>query len=130
MTITPIEPGLFIVDDGQRRWTVAVAGPPDARWVAVDGTVAILDVSGDPADPPPGPRRRGAAAAMAAPMPATVIKILVEAGQTVKAGDTLLVLEAMKMELPIRAARDGRVTAIRCSAGDLVQPGVEIVEIE
>jgi biotin carboxyl carrier protein len=41
----------------------------------------------------------------------------------------LLTLEAMKMELPIRAARDGIVSAILCAPGDLVQPGPPLVEI-
>jgi 3-methylcrotonyl-CoA carboxylase alpha subunit len=40
------------------------------------------------------------------------------------------VLEAMKMELTIKAPRDGRVKAIACRAGDLVQPGVPLIELE
>lgn len=65
----------------------------------------------------------------AAPMPGVILKILVETGASVSAGDPVLVLEAMKMEHQIRAPRDGVVSAIRCSVGDLVQPGVELVEI-
>jgi 3-methylcrotonyl-CoA carboxylase alpha subunit len=42
----------------------------------------------------------------------------------------LIVLEAMKMELPIRATSDGRVTAIHCREGDLVQPGVTLIEVD
>ena len=53
----------------------------------------------------------------------------VAVGQQVRAGDLLLTLEAMKMELPIRAPRDGIVTAIRCAPGELVQPGPPLVEI-
>ena len=69
------------------------------------------------------------AGALAAPMPASVVRIEVSAGQTV-AKDTLLVmLEAMKMELPIKAPRDGRVTAIHCRVGEIVQPGVPLLEI-
>jgi 3-methylcrotonyl-CoA carboxylase alpha subunit len=63
-------------------------------------------------------------------MPATVVAVLVEPGARVQKGDTLLMLEAMKMELPIRAARDGVVRAIRCKPGELVQPGVDLVELE
>ena len=55
-------------------------------------------------------------------MPATVTRILVEVGQAVSRGDTLLLLEAMKMEMPIKAPADGRITAIRCKTGELVQP--------
>jgi biotin carboxyl carrier protein len=48
----------------------------------------------------------------------------------VKKGDTLLVLEAMKMELPVRAPGDGTVTAVSCREGELVQAGVVLVELE
>ena len=45
-------------------------------------------------------------------------------------GDTLIVLEAMKMELPIKAPRNGVVKAVHCAKGDLVQPGVNLLELE
>lgn len=77
---------------------------------------------------------RGAAGgdhdALSAPMPATVVRIQVKAGDRVGAGDTLLVLEAMKMELPIRAPRAATVRAIRCDEGQLVQPDVLLVELQ
>jgi len=52
-----------------------------------------------------------------------VIKVAVQAGQTVKAGDTILVLEAMKMETNISAPKDGQVTSIAVSEGDTVASG-------
>ena len=67
---------------------------------------------------------------LAAPMPATVTAVNVTPGQQVETGDVLVVLEAMKMELPIRAPRDGRVKAVACKPGELVQPGVPLVELE
>jgi 3-methylcrotonyl-CoA carboxylase alpha subunit len=63
-------------------------------------------------------------------MPATVVSIAVTPGQTVTAGETLVVLEAMKMELAIKAPRDGRVARIACTTGELVQPGVPLVDLE
>ena len=45
-------------------------------------------------------------------------------------GDTLVILEAMKMELPIRADADGTVTSVNCKAGDLVQPDMPLIELE
>jgi biotin carboxyl carrier protein len=51
------------------------------------------------------------------------------AGTRVEAGAVVLVLEAMKMELPIRAPREGTVTAIHCSEGQRVQPGMALAEI-
>ncbi|HZR23000.1 MAG TPA: acetyl-CoA carboxylase biotin carboxylase subunit [Vicinamibacterales bacterium] len=74
--------------------------------------------------------RSGSAHAVTAPMPATVLKIQVAAGDMVKKGDTILLLEAMKMELPIRAPGDARVKAILCRAGDLVAADATLVEFE
>jgi biotin carboxyl carrier protein len=125
MKVTPVASGLYRIDDGTRTWTVAVAGSPDNRWVWVDGHVAKLD-------PPVTTRTRGRTASdeLSAPMPATVVKVMVEVGASVKRGHTLLMLEAMKMELPIRAPRDGVVKAINCEAGELVQPGSHLLELD
>ncbi|PYQ96302.1 MAG: acetyl-CoA carboxylase biotin carboxyl carrier protein subunit [Acidobacteria bacterium] len=61
-------------------------------------------------------------------MPATVIRVAVKPGDAVKKGDIVLVLEAMKMELPIRAAGDGVVAMVRCREGELVQADATLVE--
>jgi len=66
---------------------------------------------------------------MSAPMPGVVTKILVKTGQEVTKGTPLLILEAMKMEHPIVASKDGRVAAIRCKEGELVQPGSDLIEL-
>ena len=63
-------------------------------------------------------------------MPATVAAVLVQPGAVVAAGDTLVRLEAMKMELAIRAPAAGRVAAVDCRAGELVQPGRPLVTLE
>ena len=65
---------------------------------------------------------------VAAPMPATVIKVMTAPGASVRKGDTVIVLEAMKMELPIRAPGDAVVTAVHCREGELVQPEAVLVE--
>jgi acetyl-CoA carboxylase biotin carboxylase subunit len=69
-----------------------------------------------------------AATALIAPMPATVIRVKIKAGDAVTKGDILVVLEAMKMELPLRALGDGIVSAVRCREGDLVQADATLVE--
>ena len=89
------------------------------------GVDANVDTAG--ARPPGEPHEPGPA--LAAPMPATVVATPAERGQAVRAGDVLVVLEAMKMELTIRAPRDGVVDALRCRRGDLVQPGVPLVTL-
>jgi biotin carboxyl carrier protein len=63
-------------------------------------------------------------------MPATVVAINVTPGQTVKAGDVLVVLEAMKMELAVTAPHDGRVREVSCRVGELVQPDVALIDFE
>ena len=64
------------------------------------------------------------------PMQATVIRLMVEEGSTVVTGDTLCVLEAMKMEQPIVAHRDGSIVSIRVLAGDSVSGGQHLMEIQ
>jgi acetyl-CoA/propionyl-CoA carboxylase biotin carboxyl carrier protein len=63
-------------------------------------------------------------------MQATVIRLMVEEGSTVVTGDTLCVLEAMKMEQPIVAHRDGSIVSIRVLAGDSVSGGQHLMEIQ
>jgi 3-methylcrotonyl-CoA carboxylase alpha subunit len=126
-TVVPVAPGIYRVDDGARRWQVAVADAGDGRWVSVDGQIGVLEIDSGATR---GPRRKtSAAGTMMTPMPATVVKVLVEPGQAVREGETVLLLEAMKMELPIRSPRDGVVSAVRCAQGELVQPGMELVEL-
>jgi biotin carboxyl carrier protein len=121
-----LDRGVYRVALGERHWIVAVAGPRDNRWVGVDGRTAVVEVT-DEADRP-GARRRAVSQDLTAPMPATVTRILVSPGDAVAAGDVLLMLEAMKMELAIRAPRDGTVGAIHCKVGDLVQPAMPLLE--
>jgi biotin carboxyl carrier protein len=66
---------------------------------------------------------------LTSPMPATVLKVLVAQGEPVRRGDTLVLLEAMKMELPLKAEADGTVAAVSCREGELVQPGAVLVAV-
>ena len=126
-TVTPIAPGDYVVTNRAHAWRVAVAGPPEARWVSSSGTTVCVEAH--PAGQSSAPIKRAVQGGSAAPMPGTVLDIAVAVGQHVRAGDVLLTLEAMKMELPIRAPRDGVVSAIRCAPGELVQPGPPLVEL-
>lgn len=65
-----------------------------------------------------------------APMPGKVVRIVIEEGQEVKKGDSLIILEAMKMEHTIRAPADGKVKKVNYRVGDLVEEKAELVEIE
>jgi biotin carboxyl carrier protein len=113
-------------EDGARVAWVAASG--DLRWVFLDGKAYEIEVELEGR----GRRRRAAPGqgSLSAPMPATVVRVEVSPGTPVHRGDTLVILEAMKMELPIRASSDGTVKSVSCKPGDLVQPGVALIEIE
>jgi 3-methylcrotonyl-CoA carboxylase alpha subunit len=64
-----------------------------------------------------------------APMPGTVVQLRVQSGSTVSAGETLVVLESMKMEISIAAPRDGSIAAVFVAAGDQVERGATLIEL-
>jgi biotin carboxyl carrier protein len=107
--------------------TVAYAvSSGETQWVFLNGRVFTFEIER------PGRRRgsRGVAGSLMAPMPATVRRIEAQPGQVVRRGDILIVLEAMKMELPVRAPADGTIARVNCREGDLVQAGQELVELQ
>jgi biotin carboxyl carrier protein len=127
-TVTPLGEGWYLVDDGVIQTRVAVAIDESSTWVFVDGFVTQIKKE---ATSPGRDRSKGRGeSGVMAPMPATVVSINTAAGQTVSEGETVIVLEAMKMELPIKSPRAGVVKAIHCAKGDLVQPGVSLLDIE
>jgi biotin carboxyl carrier protein len=72
----------------------------------------------------------GEQSAVVAPMPGTVIKLLVGAGDAVRARQPLVVLEAMKMETPLTSPYDATVRAVHVAEGDRVVGGAVLVELE
>ena len=97
-------------------------------WVFIDGrTYVIAPEARDSSD---RVHTTDDQMALSAPMPATVLAIKVAPGQHVEAGDLLVLLEAMKMEVPIKAPRAGRVKSLACREGELVQAGVALLEFE
>ena len=71
-----------------------------------------------------------AAGSLSAPMPGTVLEVLVSPGDVVSAGQVLVLLEAMKMELAVHAPADGTVSAVHVSGGELVRAGQPLAEVE
>jgi biotin carboxyl carrier protein len=136
--VTQIGPGMYRVDDADGRQTIVyAAGTPGDRWAFYNGEIyheregerppegGSYDRERESQEGPP----KGGHYQLTSPMPATVVKVLVAAGQAVRRGDTLVVLEAMKMELPIRAPGDAVVQAVNCREGELVQPDRTLVEL-
>jgi biotin carboxyl carrier protein len=126
-TITPLGAGRFLLGRNGRQRIAYATQAAGATWVFLDGEVSVIGAA-------PSSRPRATAAdeqaSLAAPMPATVVAIAVQPGQKVAAGDVLIRLEAMKMELPVRSPRDATVVAVKCREGDLVQPGVPLLELD
>jgi biotin carboxyl carrier protein len=126
--VVRIGEGLYRVEMDGRAHVVYVAGPPDHRWAFWNGRI----FRGSQTNTQPAVRsraKRDAHQELTAPMPATVLKVLVTVGANVKKGETLVILEAMKMELPLRASADATVTAVGCREGELVQPETVLVEL-
>ena len=120
----------FLRIAGERGTTAWAVAADDVKWVFVDGRVfELVEVR-------PGDRARSTGlghhvhhGSLTAPMPATVRRVAVKVGDTVTRGDTLVILEAMKMELPVRAHATGTIRAVHCHEGELVQPGLILIEI-
>lgn len=131
MTARPGGPNRFrveAVENTGRIESVWVTGPVGRRWAFWNGRVFREEAATSTTARPHGVHL-GAAQPVTAPMPATVVKVMVTPGATVSKGDTLLIVEAMKMELPLRAMADGIVAAVRCREGELVQPDAVLVEL-
>ena len=96
-------------------------------WVFIDGRTYVVEP--DSRDASERLHVTDDQVALSAPMPATVLAIKVAPGQEVAAGDLLVLLEAMKMEVPIKAPRAGRVKSLACREGELVQPGTPLLEL-
>lgn len=121
------EPGeLSLLFDGKPvRLYWAAAG--DQKWVSLDGCTYLLE------KPAPATSRQGsemsAEGNVRAPMPAQVRAVQVMEGEPVEKGQTLLLLEAMKMEIRLSAPRRGKVSRLLVEAGQIVQRDQMLVEI-
>jgi len=124
--VTRVAPGTYRVGTDEGEALVYVAGEPGDLWAFWNGQVYRQQEIGrraaahTPASGSPQP--------LTAPMPGTVLKVLVASGERVRPGQTLIILEAMKMELPLRALDEAVVAAVRCREGELVQADARLVD--
>ena len=80
--------------------------------------------------PAPAPKAAASAKSVVSPLPGNIISVAVAVGDTVKRGQTILVMESMKMENNIPAPRDGKVSAVHVAAGKSVMQGDALIDIE
>ena len=117
----------LVVEVGGKR--IEVSLPGDLQLGGGGGAAA-----GRKKAPKRGRSSGGGAAAssdsVTAPMQGTIVKIAVEDGATVAGGDTIVVLEAMKMEQPITAHKDGVLTGLKATIGETVSAGAVLAEIK
>jgi len=108
------EPGNYTVTVDGKSFNVTVAeGTGAVQTIAP--AAPVITIKGEP---------------IVASMPGSVMRIEVGTGDTVKAGDDILVLEAMKMESPVKAPKDCKIIAIEVAVGDNVKNGDTLVMIE
>lgn len=113
-----------------RSHTVRVAPREGGLAVQVDGRIFHLDTgSGQDESAVAASAHAGAGGSIKAPMPGNVVKVMVEEGQEVEVGQSIVVVEAMKMENEVRSPVAGTVTAVNVAAGDSVGTTEVMVEI-
>lgn len=112
-------------------YQVELEDAPSAPVQAAPATApAAAPAQAAPAAPAaPKPAASGAGKAVTSPLPGVIIAVKVNVGDSVKAGQEVAVLEAMKMENSIEAEHDGTVTAIHVAKGDSVLEGAAVVTI-
>ena len=108
---------------------IAEGDLPAAAPAATSAAAPAATTAPTAAPATPAKGAAGAGAPVKAPLPGVVTKVLVANGQSVKKGDTVVVLEAMKMENNITAECDGTVSGVCCAAGDSVMEGTTLVTI-
>jgi len=107
------------------------AAAPVAQAPATVPQAAPAPVVAEPAAPPvqPAPVGTVAGEVLRAPMPGKILSVLVTVGKTVKQGDTVCTLEAMKMEMPISSTTSGTVKAVHVQPGQTVANDAPLVTI-
>lgn len=119
-----VEAGQAMLVDEYEAYAPAPAAAPAAPAAAAPAAAPAAPAA---APAPAAAAVTAAGEVVAAPMPGNILKVNVSQGQAVKAGDVLVVLEAMKMENEIMAPRDGSVAQVVVSKGAVVDTGAALV---
>jgi len=118
--------GAWLLTIKHQRVLAYVASDGDMRYVHVNGNTVTLTAIDERTT-----RRKQSATAgdLTAQMPGQVVEVLISAGDTVTAGQTLLILEAMKMEIRVTTPTDGIVRAVFVEKSDIVERSQRLVEV-
>lgn len=128
--ISHLTPNVISLTIGGRRYTAYVARSEEKVFVQVDGR--LFELAEADAEERASAVAGGAVGgnSVSSPMPGRVVKIPVSEGDSVDKNQTLVIVEAMKMENPLRSPIAGKVKRVHYGEGDLVDAGRPIVEVE
>ena len=118
------QPGRLVVRSGGNQTIAHVSRVGDAWWVHMDGRAHLVHI-----------HEKGSGnaikddGALTAPMPGTILQLMVKEGQRVREGQDLMVLEAMKIEMQIKAPAAGTIAEISAKSGDQVATGDVLARI-
>jgi len=116
---------------GGRSYEAGLEKRPDGYNVVLAEDVLYVEICGASQGAAAAPRKAATGPArVVAPMPGRLVRVLVQPGQQVEAGDGLVVIEAMKMENELRSPRAGRVAELSVREGQAVETGALLVVVE
>ena len=129
--IKSVEGNIASVSVNGTSYQVELEDAPAAPVQAVPVQTSVITPAAAPvqAAPAPKPAASGAGKPVTSPLPGVIIAVKENVGDSVKSGQEVAVLEAMKMENSIEAVQDGTVTAIHVAKGDSILEGAAIVTI-
>lgn len=117
-------PVLTVSVAGELQKFVLTGSARRPRWSWQGAFQTALQPGGEISEPTSG------SGSTVSPMPGTVLEIRVQSGESVEAGQTLVVVEAMKMEIPVKAPNSGVILQVEVAAGDSVARGETLVTME
>ena len=131
VVIGDIEDNIAHVEVNGTHYTVEMEKKPKAAPAPKPVARPVAKPAAAPAAAPAAkPAAASAKSGVKSPLPGVILDIKVKVGDEVKKGQTIIILEAMKMENSINADKDGKVTAINVSKGESVLEGTDLVIIE
>ena len=130
VVIGDIEDNIAHVEVNGTHYTVEMEKKPKAAPAPKPVARPVAKPAAAPAAAPVAKPAASAKSGVKSPLPGVILDIKVNVGDEVKKGQTIIILEAMKMENSINADKDGKVTAINVSKGESVLEGPDLVIIE